>query len=153
MKYGNTCISFNRFIVLNLKNYRFHRWNYMFFAKKSQADFAKNICIRKSFLLQATFTRNIVAIFLKTICFPQYMHLHVHFQPRTRFTQPSNEVVYLNPDLHRPFQDYLTHRDEPIDRWGETGVPRENHLTNPQAELVLSHMWPVRGSNPHQTQR
>ena len=52
-----------------------------------------------------------------------------------------------------PFQDYFTHRDEPIDRWGETGVPRENHLTHPQAELVLSHMWPVRGSNLHQTQR
>ena len=30
-----------------------------------------------------------------------------------------------------PFQDYFTHRDEPIDRWGETGVPRENHLTHP----------------------
>ena len=29
----------------------------------------------------------------------------------------------------------------------------ENHLTHPQAELVLSHMWPVRGSNLHQTQR
>ena len=52
-----------------------------------------------------------------------------------------------------PFQDYFTHRDEPIDRWGETGVPRENHLTHPQAELFLSHMWPVRGSNLHQTQR
>ena len=72
-KYGN--ISFNRFIVLNLRNYRFHR-----FAKKSQADFAKNNCIRKSFLLQATFTRDIVAIFPKTICFPQYMYLHAHFQ-------------------------------------------------------------------------
>ena len=52
-----------------------------------------------------------------------------------------------------PFQDYFTHRDEPIDRWGETGVLRENHLTHPQAELVLSHMWPVRGSNLHKTQR
>ena len=51
-----------------------------------------------------------------------------------------------------PFQDYFTQRDEQIDRWGETGVPRENHLTHPQAELVLSHMWPVRGSNLHQTQ-
>ena len=38
-------------------------------------------------------------------------------------------------------------------RVGETGVPRENHLAHPQAELVLSHMWPVRGSNLHQTQR
>ena len=43
-----------------------------------------------------------------------------------------------------PFQDYFTHRDKPIDRWGETEVPRENHLTHPHAELVLSHMWPVR---------
>ena len=50
------------------------------FCKKSQADFAKNNGIRKSFLLQATFTRDIVAIFPKTICFPQYMYLHAHFQ-------------------------------------------------------------------------
>ena len=34
-----------------------------------------------------------------------------------------------------------------MSRWGETGVPRENHLTHPQAELGLSHMWPVQGSN------
>ena len=26
-------------------------------------------------------------------------------------------------------------------RWGETGVPRENHLTHPQAELGLSHIF------------
>ena len=38
-------------------------------------------------------------------------------------------------------------------RWGETGVPLENHLTHPQAELGLSQMWPVQGSNLHQTQR
>ena len=36
---------------------------------------------------------------------------------------------------------------------GETGVSRENHLTHQQAELDLSHVWPVRGSNLHQTQR
>ena len=52
--------------------------------------------------------------------------------------------------LSRLFHSY---RDEPINRWGETGVPRENHLTHPQAELDLSHMWPVWGSNPHQKQR
>ena len=46
-----------------------------------------------------------------------------------------------------PFKIFFTHRDEPIDRWGETGVPRENHLTHPQAELGLSHMWPVWGSS------
>ena len=52
--------------------------------------------------------------------------------------------------LSRLFHSY---RDEPIGRWGETGVPRENHQTHPQAELGLSHMWPVRGSNLHQSQR
>ena len=52
--------------------------------------------------------------------------------------------------LSRLFHSY---RDEPIGRWGETGVPRENHLTHPQAELGLSHMRPVRGSNLHQSQR
>ena len=36
-------------------------------------------------------------------------------------------------------------------RWSETGISRENHLTHPQ--LGLSHMWPVRGSNLHKTQR
>ena len=51
-----------------------------------------------------------------------------------------------------PFK-IISLRDEPINRLGKTGVPRENHLTHPQAELVLSHMWPVRGSNLHQTQR
>ena len=40
-----------------------------------------------------------------------------------------------------------------IGRCGKTGVPWENHLTHPQAELGLSHMWPVRGSNLHQSQR
>ena len=58
------------------------------------------------------------------------------------------EVCVPNFDHHsfffysvkRPFQDYFTHRDEPIDRWGETGVPREDHLTHPQAELGLCHM-------------
>ena len=36
----------------------------------------------------------------------------------------------------------------------KTGETREKkHLAHPQAELGLSHMWPGRGSNPHQTQR
>ena len=38
--------------------------------------------------------------------------------------------------LSRLFHSY---RDESIARWGEMGVPRENHLTHPQAELGLSH--------------
>ena len=61
------------------------------------------------------------------------------------------EVFFLFSltSLSRLFHSY---RDEPIGRWGETGVPRENHLTHPQADLGLSHMWPVGGSNLHQTQ-
>ena len=59
-------------------------------------------------------------------------------------------VVVFFTSLSRLFHSY---RDEPIVRWGETGIPRENHLTHPQAEFGLSHMWPVRGSNLHQTQR
>ena len=52
--------------------------------------------------------------------------------------------------ISRSFHSY---REEPIGRWGETRVPRENHLTHPQAELGLSHIWPVRGSNLRQSQR
>ena len=39
-----------------------------------------------------------------------------------------------------PFKIMSLIRDEPIHRWGETGVPLENHPTHPQAELVLSHV-------------
>ena len=35
--------------------------------------------------------------------------------------------------LPRLFHSY---QDESIGRWGELGVPRENHLTHPQAELA-----------------
>ena len=50
------------------------------FCKKFQSDFAANNSNRKSFHLQATFTRDVVAIFQKTISFPQYRFLHAHFQ-------------------------------------------------------------------------
>ena len=49
-------------------------------------------------------------------------------------------LLFFFNSVSCPFQDYFTHRDEPIDRWGKTGVPQENHLTQPQAELVLSHV-------------
>ena len=57
-------------------------------------------------------------------------------------------VFFSLTSLSRLFYSY---RDESIGSWGETGVPWENHLTHPQAELGLSHMCPVRGSNLHQT--
>ena len=41
--------------------------------------------------------------------------------------------------LSRLFHSY---RDEPIDRWGETGVPRENHLSDTPASRtwLVSHV-------------
>ena len=58
-----------------------------------------------------------------------------------------------------PFQDYFSSYETSQSVGGAPGVgrkrenPEKNHLTHPQAELGLSHMWPERGSNPHQTQR
>ena len=67
-------------------------------------------------------------------------------------TKNRAETTYLNIFLSLKSGSFWVraHRDEPIDRWGEMAVRRKNHLTHPQAELVLSHMWPVRGSNLHQ---
>ena len=50
---------------------------------------------------------------------------------------------FFYSDLKYLLRLFHTYRDEPIGRWGETGVPRTNHLTHPQAEHGLFHMWPV----------
>ena len=58
-------------------------------------------------------------------------------------------------EVLRPFQYYFSSY-ETSQSVGETetGEPtRKKHPTHPQAKLGLSHMWPERGSNPHQTQR
>ena len=61
---------------------------------------------------------------------------------------------FLFNSVLRPFQDYLNSY-ETCQSVG--GRKRENpakiHQAHPQAELGLSHMCPVRGSNPHQTQQ
>ena len=45
-------------------------------------------------------------------------------------------------------------RDVPIGRRDVNGeYPEKKHLAHPQTELGLSHMCPVWGLNPHQTQR
>ena len=54
----------------------------------------------------------------------------------------------------RPFQDYFSSYETGQSVGGRKREdPEKNHLAHPQAELGLSHMWPERGSNPHQTQR
>ena len=53
-----------------------------------------------------------------------------------------------------PFQDYFSSFETGQSVGGQKQEnPEKNHLAHPQAELGLSHMRPVRGSNPHQTQR
>ena len=63
-------------------------------------------------------------------------------------------IFFLNSVL-RPFQDYFSSYETGQSVGGaKTGEPLEkNNLANPQAELGLSHMWPERGSTPHQIQR
>ena len=60
-------------------------------------------------------------------------------------------LLFILTSFSRLFHSY---RDESISRWGENGSsPGKNHLTQPQEELDLSHIWPKWGSNPHQPQR
>ena len=60
---------------------------------------------------------------------------------------------FLNSVLG-PFQNYFSSHEMGQSVGGRKWEnPEKKHPTQPQAELGLSHMWPVRGSNPHQTQR
>ena len=53
-----------------------------------------------------------------------------------------------------PFQDYFSSHEMGQSVGGQKWEnPENNHLAHLQAELGLSHVWPVRGLNPHQTQR
>ena len=61
--------------------------------------------------------------------------------------------IYINSVL-RPFKDYFSSYETGQSEGGRKPENLEkNHLAHPQAELGFSHMWPVRGSNPRQTQR
>ena len=62
-------------------------------------------------------------------------------------------MIFFNSVL-RPFQDYFSSYETGQSVGGRKRENLEkNHLAHPQAELCLSHMWPVRGSNPHQSQQ
>ena len=61
--------------------------------------------------------------------------------------------LFINSVL-RPFQDYFSSYETGQSVGGRKREnPEKKHLAHPQAELGLSHIWPERGSNPHQTQR
>ena len=53
----------------------------------------------------------------------------------------------------RPFQDYFSSYETYQSVGGRKREKTVKKLAHPQTELGLSHMQPVRGSNPHQTQR
>ena len=61
---------------------------------------------------------------------------------------------YFLIQFYVPFKIIAAHmrRANPY-LWRKRENPEKNHLAHPQAELGLSHMWPERGSNPHQTQQ
>ena len=60
---------------------------------------------------------------------------------------------FLNSVL-RPFQDYFSSYETGQSVGGQKWENSEkNLLAHLQAELGLSHMWPVRGLNPHQAQQ
>ena len=92
-----------------------------------------------------TMLQSIVKLLKKYTLFLKTPRIYLHM-----YGVQTKLFFFSLTSLSRLFHSY---RDEPIGRWGETGVPRENQLTHPQAELGLSHMWPVRGSNIHLTQR
>ena len=81
-----------------------------------------------------------------------YVHVFAGSQVgrHVSYLQITNMFLFKFTSLLRIFHSY---RDEPIGRWGEKIVPQENHLTHPQAELGMSHMCPMQGSNPHRPQR
>ena len=65
---------------------------------------------------------------------------------------PNRLYIFLNSVL-RPFQDYFSSYETGQSVGGaKKGEPREIQPGTPAADLGLSHMWPERGSNPHQTQ-
>ena len=66
-----------------------------------------------------------------------YMYLQVHKFTDRSFIYRLQMFLFKFTSLSRLFHSY---RDEPIGRWSERIVPRKKHLTNPQAELGLSHM-------------
>ena len=65
--------------------------------------------------------------------------------------KPQTDIFY---SVFCPFQDYFSSYETGQSVGGrKRDNPEKHHLAHPQAELGLSHMWSVRGSNPHQTQR
>ena len=65
-----------------------------------------------------------------------------------------HEIFFFLIQFDVPFQDFFSSYETGQSVGGaKTGESEKNHLTHPQAELGLSHMWPERGSNPHRTQR
>ena len=62
-------------------------------------------------------------------------------------------ISFFFNSVLRPFQDYFSSYETGQSEGGEKREnPEKKHLAHPQADLGLSQMWPVQGSNLHQTQ-
>ena len=78
----------------------------------------------------------------------------------SRFQQPSLALlclffgVFFFVQFNVPFKiiSLISRRANQKVGW-KREYPGKNHLTHPQVELDLSHLWPLWGSNPHQSQR
>ena len=86
-------------------------------------------------------------------CIPQFYYIKLGFKgvyiPWIRFPdncpQPPLYIFSSLTSLSKLFQLIW---DESISKWGENGgAPRKKHLAHLQAELGLSHMCPMWGSN------
>ena len=63
-------------------------------------------------------------------------------------------IFFFLIQFYIPFKIISAHMrraNQQVERKREN--PEKKTLAHPQADLGLSHIWPVRGSNPHQTQR
>ena len=63
-------------------------------------------------------------------------------------------MIFIYLFFFNSFKIISAHHDETGQSGGQKWEnPDKKHLAHPQAEHGLSHMWPVRDSHPHQTQR
>ena len=72
------------------------------------------------------------------------VHGHVSIK-YTDSTDTSHAILFYFYSVLRPFQDYFSSYETGQSVGGRKWEnPEKNHLAHPQAELGLSHMWPLR---------
>ena len=68
------------------------------------------------------------------------------------YIRPAGAEIFFIIQINVPFKIISAHMRQANQQVGQNWEnPEKNHMARPQAELALSHMCPVWGSNPHQT--